>query len=58
MIWFFKGALTNETVTFFNTNRPCGGSLEDNVKVYALGGGPPHKFKVFTFMGVLTRDNL
>ena len=51
------GTMTDETVTFFKTNTPYGGSTEDIVKVYALGGVSPYnKYKVYTLIGSLPRE--
>ena len=55
----FLETLNNETVTFFKTNRPCGGSLEYTVKVYTLGGGPQNNnVKIYVSMGGSPRDNV
>ena len=41
------GTLTDENVTFFKTNTPCGVSPEVMVKVYSLDGSSPYnKVKV------------
>ena len=50
------GKLIYGTSTSFNTNKYCGISLEDTVKVYALGiGSPYNKVKVYTPIGDSTR---
>ena len=57
-MYFFKGTLTDETVTFFMTNTPCGFSQEETIKVYAPDGGSTcRNFNVYTRIGGIPRDN-
>ena len=53
----FLGTLTGETVTFFKTNTPRGGSPEDTAKAYAPGGGLPYNtIKVYAPIGGFARE--
>ena len=53
----FLETLNDEPATFFKTYIPCGGSLGDTVKVYALiNVSPFNKVKVYAPIGGLQID--
>ena len=37
-----KETLNDETMNFFDTNKPCGGLSEDTVNIYTLDSGSPY----------------
>ena len=53
------GTLTDKNVNLFKNNRPCGGSPEDTVKVYAPSSGLPYnKVNIYATVVSLMIENM